>query len=355
MKPGEPDEIWVGTVFGVWVSRDGGDTFHLNYVRNVNGQRQIRRVHFHPNNPEFMMLVAREGLFLTRDGGESYEKMGQQNFYNQRIMDAAFGKRPGHYVIMTDKDLWRTTDGGDSWEIVFFGNAGWHLDKFIDYQTETEHRRWILSESELFRVLEEPPDGAGQIRRENMERIRTEMSLGEAILTSLKVHDVHDDQLRKYRERSVSSKWVPDLQAGFSYRDIDTDFRYNGLLVGDENLADPGDRGTFSADVDFEDWQYSLFAEWDLSEIIFNTRELPRGPLHRRAEGFEKRLRRRVRLTYMERRRLQLRQLNGVEEGPRAELFRKQRIRELTEQLKILTKGRFESAWEDHNYVESSE
>ena len=146
----DPSIIWVGSGEannrnsvswgdGVFRSIDGGKTF-----KNVglNNTHQIARVLTVPDNPETLYVAAighlwgtsgERGLFKTTDGGESWEKLtnGLPNDQksgctdlimdpnNPNIMYAAFYERlrqPWHFEGGgVNGGIFKTTDGGKSW------------------------------------------------------------------------------------------------------------------------------------------------------------------------------------------------------------------------------------------------
>lgn len=146
----DPDIVWVGTGEannrnsvgwgdGVWKSTDGGETFQHMGLEETH---QIARVVTHPSDPDVAYVAAighlwgyggDRGLFRTRDGGESWEKLTNglpddgRHGATELVMDpsdprtlyVAFYHRlrqPWHFHSGGPLGgIFKSTDGGESW------------------------------------------------------------------------------------------------------------------------------------------------------------------------------------------------------------------------------------------------
>ena len=152
IAPSDPSTVWVGTGEanarnsvswgdGVYRSEDGGETWThcgLEATRHVGG------IAIHPTDPRTVLVAAlgstwgpsaERGLFRTRDGGASWEKV---LFVDERtgcidvlidpgapeiVYAAAYERRRDEFdsndpAVRTGpgSGLWRSLDGGDSWQ-----------------------------------------------------------------------------------------------------------------------------------------------------------------------------------------------------------------------------------------------
>ncbi len=144
----DPNVVWVGMGEhavrgvttshgdGVYRSTDGGRTWnHMGLERT----RAISRIRIHPQNPDLVYVAAQgapygetedRGVYRSMDGGESWEKILFVNaragaaelamdMTNPRILYASFWdhlRRP--WVVESGGDgsgLWKSSDSGDSW------------------------------------------------------------------------------------------------------------------------------------------------------------------------------------------------------------------------------------------------
>ncbi len=151
----DPNVIFVGTGEacprgnvsagdGVYRSTDGGRTWtHVG----LEATKHIARVRIHPTNPDIVYVAAlgdifgdseERGIFRSTDGGESWERVlfGDERSgaadltmdpNNPRIMFAALWearRKPWNFSSGgPGSALYRTTDGGDTWECIS-GNKG---------------------------------------------------------------------------------------------------------------------------------------------------------------------------------------------------------------------------------------
>ena len=147
IAPSDTLQIWAGTGEedsrnsispggGVYKSEDGGLTWEL---KGLEDTEVIGRVIVHPTNPDVVFVAAlghiwnanpQRGLYRTRDGGESWERVKfvseDAGFVdvimrpdNPDIFFAASWERVrGPYFLQSGgpgSALWKSTDGGDTW------------------------------------------------------------------------------------------------------------------------------------------------------------------------------------------------------------------------------------------------
>ncbi|MBC8344896.1 MAG: glycosyl hydrolase [Candidatus Marinimicrobia bacterium] len=122
---------------GVWKSNDAGKTWkHMG----LKDSRRIPRIRIHPRNPDLVYAAAlghlfgpneERGVFRSKDGGESWEKILYVNDEvgacdltldpnNPRIIYASTWRiKRTPYSLESGGEgsgLWKSTDGGDTWE-----------------------------------------------------------------------------------------------------------------------------------------------------------------------------------------------------------------------------------------------
>ena len=127
----------VSSGWGVWKSTDAGATWkHIG----LNDSHHISRIRIHPKNPELVYVAAMgnlwkpnemRGIYRSADGGSTWKKVLYINETamagdlvmdpnNPRILYAATWnmKRNGYRMDSggPDSKLWKSTDGGDTWE-----------------------------------------------------------------------------------------------------------------------------------------------------------------------------------------------------------------------------------------------
>ena len=153
IAPSNPDIVWAGTGEedsrnsispggGVYKSTDGGLTWEL---KGLEGTQAIGRVVVHPTNSDWVYVAAlghpwganeERGLYRTRDGGETWERVHyvsedagfvdvDMHPQDPNIIWATSWKRVrGPYFLQSGgpgSAIWKTIDGGDTWEEVLGG------------------------------------------------------------------------------------------------------------------------------------------------------------------------------------------------------------------------------------------
>lgn len=148
VAPSDPNVIYVGegeqtlrnnvsSGWGVWRSTDAGTSWkHIG----LTDSRHISRIRIHPKNADVVYVAAMgnlwkpnemRGIFRSTDGGTTWKKILYINSStmagdlvmdpnNPRILYAAMWnmKRNGYRMDSggPDSKLWKSTDGGDTWE-----------------------------------------------------------------------------------------------------------------------------------------------------------------------------------------------------------------------------------------------
>ncbi len=148
---GQNYTIWVATASGgIWKSINEGVTFEA--VFEHQGTSTIGDIAISPSNPDVVWAGTGEanifrssnpgcGVWLTMDGGENWNHMGlEETFSISRILvhptdpDVVYVAASGHeWTQNKERGLYKTTDGGSSWEkILCLNEASFHSDFKID-------------------------------------------------------------------------------------------------------------------------------------------------------------------------------------------------------------------------------
>lgn len=148
VAPSDPEVVWAGSGEpnnmrsssygdGVYKSEDGGESFRHMGLRT---SQHIGRIVIHPRDPDVVYVAAvgplwaaggERGLFRTRDGGESWEHVlaiDEHTGVTDVVMDptdpmilyaAALQRERRAYSYVgggPGSGIYKTVDGGDSWE-----------------------------------------------------------------------------------------------------------------------------------------------------------------------------------------------------------------------------------------------
>ncbi len=206
VAPSNHDILWVGTGEanprnsvswgdGVYKSTDGGKTW-----KNMGLRRsyQIGRIAIHPTNPDIVYVGAlgrlwgaspQRGLFKTTDGGKTWRKI---HFVDDKtgVIDLQMHPTEPDTLLMATYErqrdgfdtndpakklapgsgLWKTTDGGETWQKITEGLPTCTLGRIgIDWYRKDPSIVYAIVESE--RIGNYPPDApyCGILRGEKAE------------------------------------------------------------------------------------------------------------------------------------------------------------------------------------------
>jgi photosystem II stability/assembly factor-like uncharacterized protein len=154
---------------GMWKSTDGGKTWkHIG----LKESGQISRVRVHPQNPDMAWVAVQgqiwgpneeRGVFRTKDGGDSWEQVlkvspdtGASDLSldptNPRILYAAMwnhGRKPWFiHSGGTDGGIYKSTDSGDSWQKLGGGLPGLVGKIGVDVSASNPDRVYAIVEAE---------------------------------------------------------------------------------------------------------------------------------------------------------------------------------------------------------------
>jgi photosystem II stability/assembly factor-like uncharacterized protein len=138
--PGEPDILYVGaSSSGLFKSTNGGITFES--IFDDANTFSIGAIALEPGDPEVVWVGTGEGavrnsisygdgIYKSTDGGDSWSHMGLEDserfsriVVHPRDPDIVFAAAMGHaWGPNEQRGVFRTTDGGESWERVLFTN-----------------------------------------------------------------------------------------------------------------------------------------------------------------------------------------------------------------------------------------
>jgi photosystem II stability/assembly factor-like uncharacterized protein len=153
IAPSDPDQIWAGTGEedsrnsispggGIFKSTDGGETWEL---KGLVETQVIGRIVVHPTNPDIVYVAAlghiwdsnpERGLYRTQDGGDTWELVkfisDKAGFVDVAmhpndpdvLFAASWERVRGPWFLNSGgpgSALWKSTDGGDSWTEVTGG------------------------------------------------------------------------------------------------------------------------------------------------------------------------------------------------------------------------------------------
>lgn len=127
-----PDIMYVGTGegfynldgsngVGMFKTTDKGNTWtHLSSTAYDRNWRFINRLAVHPDNPDIVVAVTHSGIFRTEDGGASFEKVfnAPSNFAPVLDLKVNPDNFDVQFAAVSATSIIRSLDGGRTWESV---------------------------------------------------------------------------------------------------------------------------------------------------------------------------------------------------------------------------------------------
>jgi len=198
----DPNVIYVGTGSvdirgntstgrGMWRSRDAGKTWEAIGLREAG---QIGRIEVHPEDPDLLFVAAlghpfgknpERGIFRSQDGGDTWEHVLAlndstgasdltMNQSNPRVLFAGMwrGERKPWTLISGAEEggVYRSTDGGDSWEKLGGGLPEGVVGKVgVSASPANPDRVWAIIEAEPEGGVFRSDDGGDSWTRTNSE------------------------------------------------------------------------------------------------------------------------------------------------------------------------------------------
>ncbi len=109
VDPKDPQIVFIGSdVAGIFKSTDGGNTFNLK-GRGLEGFA-VADIAIHPTFSEQVILLTDEGLYISDDHGESWDKKSSSLKYSSRFCGS-------HVLVFSKKYLWVGTDSNGVFQI----------------------------------------------------------------------------------------------------------------------------------------------------------------------------------------------------------------------------------------------
>ena len=112
-----PQILYCGTESGgLYKSLDDGA--HWTHVTSLYPIGAVSAVKIHPMNPDIVIFSAQNDLWKTTDGGVTWNVIGQSNFVSQNVSAWEIIFHPSDVnvvMVATNVGLFKSTDQGSSW------------------------------------------------------------------------------------------------------------------------------------------------------------------------------------------------------------------------------------------------
>jgi len=242
LAPSDQQQVWVGTgepnIFrssmagcGVYKSNDGGETWQH---KGLAATHTISRIVVHPTNPDVVYVAAsghewtdnpERGVYRTTDGGATWElvlhvsaQSGAIDFamdpVKPEIIYASTWQRkrerwndPRTFADHTDSGIWRSTDGGDTWQNASTGLPAPHHRGRIGIDVAASNPNVVYAFVDNYEMQE--VDEANK-SKDSYGRDRTARIKGGEVYRS-------DDRAQTWRKVSKSDDYMANIGSTYGW------------------------------------------------------------------------------------------------------------------------------------------
>jgi hypothetical protein len=293
----------------------------------------VRQVAIDPAEPSRVWLATADGLLVSRDDGQRFERVGGLLFPGRDIKRIAFGGAPGHVMVGTIRDLWESYDAGQTWQIAYFGPIQWDIRNLIS-DRERDGSFLIATTAEVLRL---GPGETGSSHptalRQFRERVASEPSADASVIATLKRAGIYRPELMSYRKTSRLSGLFPTILGAVRWAQFTGDRAFTNVFYDREPVRLRG--------ADSVPFMVSASARWRLEDLVYSSRESIARRVGRTNRYAEWEFTKTVIALHQERSRL-LYESFASPGRARTRLMRDLRLEELTAHLNQLTGNLFE-------------
>jgi photosystem II stability/assembly factor-like uncharacterized protein len=117
VDPRDPDTIYAGTWYRPYKSTDGGNSWRLIKDGMIDDS-DVFAIDINPVNPDHVIAAACSGIYLSYNKGEKWKKVQGIPSQSRRTRDIMHNPgKPGYVYAGTTEGLWMSTNGGASWRL----------------------------------------------------------------------------------------------------------------------------------------------------------------------------------------------------------------------------------------------
>ena len=331
IDPNNPKVMYVGLSWALVKSDDGGENFRIVFDHPWPKAAMVRRVIVDPHDSKRVLMATADGLFISEDAGEKWERTGGLLMTGEDTIVLSAGPEPGHFLTGNKRDLWETWDAGKTWQIAYFAPIQWDV-RWAFFSRHDVGAIWVLTSAEILKLAPRDPQTLppGVVARFRALAAK-EPPLGHVVQAALRRAGIDRPTVNAFRRRASVAGWLPRVTAVVWRRELQIDQD----SIQRERVVETRDEQTFGLSNTIAETHYAVWANWDLAAMFHSADEAPTDRVGGLNRGIEWRVRMTVINLYQERRRLQFEALVNDDAG-RSRLLRKLRIEELTAHINAL-------------------
>lgn len=325
--------LWVATSRGVYRSQDAGRAFEESWISAGDAEAvEVVALAVDPARPDRIYGATARGLLVTTDAGVSWDRVSPPGLTQERIQDLAAYEKG--LVVGTRNGVFVSDDGGGLFKELYDDLP----ERNVASVAVGAFKRdlWIATARGAYAYRVPGARMRRSLLRDGLKKLEqseptmsevSEAALGYASLTAAQAADLVS--------RSRWSAVLPRVNARLKLPLFPTDAPTlrRTFLASEQAVFELNTPAYFGA-----------FATWDLSQIVFDSKELQANETFRDLRKHRERVLDRVVNTYTARRRLQIVLMAGPPKELKALAQKTLALEEMTASLDGLTGGYFTAA-----------
>lgn len=300
---------------GSWESAENnnGDSDYVS--EETNGASRISDIKIGPADYQRIYFSSDEGLFYSRDNGESWERFDSNGLLSRNIKCILLSES-NKLIVGTDKGIYQFID--NRWEGLYKGITA---NKINFLATDSSGNLWAATDEGVFRGSSRELPAVTRDELENAkEAFKDEPSIQEIQKQAIRYAEVDPQKIKGWRRRAQFAALMPSISVDY-----------------DKTVATSLSSSYERAFVGPMDWGVSL--SWDVGELIWNSDQTSIDSRSKLMVELRESILDEVTRLYFERRRLQTELLISPPEEASERLDETLRLEELTASIDALTGG----------------
>ena len=281
------------------------------------------RVSIDPFDPEIIYLSAKEGIFKSENGGDSWKRLPKTGLPGTQVKNLVFPSyNKGFIFAATENGVFRFSEKEDMWKDLYAGLPS-KKTVFVALNSRQDVL-WLATKNGVFKskgdIYEVKEISALDEARTVLENFSNEPSFREIQEAAIEYAEVHPEKIAKWRRGAKTKALLPR----FSFR-IDQDkgdYYYYGERIGED-----------------KDTGWDITCTWDLGGLIWNSSQTLIDVRSKLMVQLRDNILDEVTRLYFERRRLQIELHRNPPENVTEFIEKKLRLQELTADIDAMTGG----------------
>lgn len=297
----------------------------------------VRCITISENSPLPIAIGTKQGVFISHDEGETWQRLPIQGLRTLEISDLAFSKTAQTLFAATKRGIFEYDTKLKIWREIYEGLADGETFRL---SIQTEPREILLAATKngvfyyeitapVFKPEVELPENV-EISKRLLALIEKEPPVGALQKEAIRYANVSNAKIKRWHMESRLRALVPDLSVG---KDLDIDNNIHtdtgSMTTPDLFVQGPDDRGKST----------SIDLSWDLGDFVWGTAQTSIDSREKLMVELREEILNEVTRIYFERRRAQMEFAMNPPEDPLENINAKLRIEELTANLDALTNG----------------